>query len=174
MCAAKGIPGPCNLDSITTYLKEDMGVILMNVMVGSDFVGSTLERMYELSSCNGYDEDCSYAGAYSDFNALEEAVETLVCDAVQQISEALVPHCTFTARRATKLWATQQSTATKVSGRITQRARKVHRCARPSMLTPVASQLAPTAQHKRCHLKEVPLARSTTSTSSRRSMCPGL
>ena len=81
LCNASGLT-PCDVDSITTHMKNDLNVSILNVLVGT---ASSLDpsRMSTLSSCDTatVDETCVYLQKdFSDFDELAAAAATIAQD----------------------------------------------------------------------------------------------
>ncbi|KAH8091159.1 hypothetical protein JL720_6044 [Aureococcus anophagefferens] len=92
-CQSAGI-SVCSVDNIARYMKDDLGITIQNVLVGSEdiFTANVTSRMSQLSSCDSSAVDydgCAYLSKSDDFEALNDAATTIAASVATQVGTVM-------------------------------------------------------------------------------------
>ena len=92
-CQSAGI-SVCSVDNIARYMKDDLGITIQNVLVGSEdiFTADVTSRMSQLSSCDSSAVDydgCAYLSKSDDFEALNDAATTIAASVATQVGTVM-------------------------------------------------------------------------------------
>ena len=92
-CQSAGI-SVCSVDNIARYMKDDLGITIQNVLVGSEdiFTANVTSRMSQLSSCDSSAVDydgCAYLSKSDDFEALNDAATTIAASVATKVGTVM-------------------------------------------------------------------------------------